>query len=172
MPEDLLTIFNFEVCIAPSGLEGDEGLSQGARGSFSEVSGLEINLEKKEIREGGYNRGARQLIGKTSHPELVFKRGLTLDRAFWDWIQSCTSGKFPLPYVAGSIRVYSARGKEDFSTHARWKFRQGIAVKVRTADLNAASANSVPIEELHIAHEGLERVPRDGEQPATENRER
>ena len=62
--DTLLTNFNFAVQIELSGLGGDEGLAQGARrAAFSEVQGLEITLEPVSFREGGYNRGARQLVG-------------------------------------------------------------------------------------------------------------
>ena len=105
--EVLLSNFNFTVEIELSGLGGDEGLSLGARGAFSEVSGLEITLEPVTFREGGYNRGARQLVGKTTNAPLVLKRGLSLDPAFWTWVQRCIDGTFPLPYVrarCGSTR--------------------------------------------------------------------
>ncbi len=158
MPDDFLTIFNFEVYITPSGLGGDEALAGDAKGAFSEVAGLEMTLETTEIREGGYNQGARQLIGKTSNPPLVLKRGLTLDAAFWQWIQRCVNGTYPLPYVSGSVNVYPAAIERESATPAEWKFTNGIVTKVKAADLNAVSASSVPIEELTIAHEGLRRV--------------
>jgi len=157
MPADtLLTSFNFAVQIEVSGLGGDEGLAMGPRrGAFSEVQGLEIGIEPVSFREGGYNRGTRQLVGKTSNPPLVLKRGLSLDPAFWAWVRRCLDGNFPLPYVSGTIRVMQAGGA---STEAAvWRFDNGIVSKVRAADLNATSGREVALEELHIVHEGLSR---------------
>jgi phage tail-like protein len=153
--ETLLTNFNFAVEIEVSGLGGDEGLALGARGAFSEVAGLEITLEPVTFREGGYNRGSRQLVGKTTNPPLVLKRGLSLDRAFWAWVQRCLDGTFPLPYVSGTVRLYQAGGATD--PGGVWRFEHGIVTKVKAADLNAAGAREVPLEELHIVHEGLSR---------------
>lgn len=153
--DTLLTSFNFAVHLELSGFGGDEGLALGARGAFSEVQGLEITIEPVSFREGGYNRGNRQLVGKTSHPPLVLKRGLSLDPAFWTWIRRCVDGRYPLPYVAGTIRVLQARG--DGAPAGVWRFENGIANKVRAADLNAANSREVALEELHIVHEGLYR---------------
>lgn len=170
MPEDkdLLSLFNFEVHLGTSGFGGDEGLVADAKGAFSEVTGLEFNLEHTEIREGGYNAGSRQLVGKTSHPVLVLKRGVSLDTAFWDWIQRCVDGSYPLPYINGAVFMYPPSGDRAKDLPAVWTFVNGIATSVKSADLNAGSASSVPIEELHIAHEGLRRY-RPGGQGASTN---
>jgi phage tail-like protein len=159
MSDAFLTRFNFVVEISVSGFGGDEGLANGgthaARGAFSEVTGLELNVEATALREGGYHEGVRQLLGKVSSPPLVLKRGVTLDDAFWAWIRRCTNGTYPLPYVAGEIVVQGTEGVRG-DTSARWSFRHGIVTKVKSADLNAI-ASDVAIEELHIAHEGLMR---------------
>lgn len=153
--DTLLTGFNFAVHIELSGLGGDEGLALGARGAFSEVQGLETTIEPVSLREGGYNRGVRQLVGKTTHPPLVLKRGLSLDPAFWTWIRRCVDGRYPLPYVSGSIHIRQARGEG--ATEGVWRFENGIVNKVRAGDLNAANSREVALEELHIVHEGLYR---------------
>jgi phage tail-like protein len=162
MSEAFLTRFNFAVEITVSGLGGDEGLAQGspnaARGAFSEVTGLELTIETTALREGGYNSGVRQLPGKVSSPPLVLKRGVTLDDAFWAWIRRCTDGTFPLPYVSGAVTVFGPEGGRG-EPRATWSFTRGIVTKVKSADLSAGEARDVPIEELHVAHEGLMREP-------------
>jgi phage tail-like protein len=152
----MLTHFNFAVQIELSGLGGDEGLALGGRkGAFSEVQGLEITMEPVSFREGGYNRGARQLVGKTTNPPLVLKRGLSLDPAFWAWVKRCTDGTFPLPYVSGTVRVFQASGSS--SQPGVWRFENGIVNRVKAADLHATGGREVALEELHIVHEGLSR---------------
>jgi phage tail-like protein len=157
MPDPaMLSNFNFAVHIELSGLGGDEGLALGSRkGAFSEVQGLEITLEPVSLREGGYNRGARQLVGKTTNPPLILKRGLSLDPGFWTWVQRCIDGTFPLPYVSGTLRVLQADSSAPDA--GVWRFENGIVTKVKSADLNAGNAREVPLEELHIVHEGLSR---------------
>lgn len=156
MADDLLSLFNFEVHLTPSGRGGDEGLTRTA--AFSEVRGLETIVEVREVREGGFNTGVRRLLGKTSHPSLVLRRGVTLDLGFWRWIQRCTGGGYPLPYVCGSILQFASGETRDPSTAARWRFTNAVVTRVRSADLHAGSSRNVAIEELFMVHEGLERV--------------
>lgn len=149
---DPLGTFNFEVVLTPSGQGGDEDLTRVA--SFSDVSGLELSVEMVTVREGGYHGGVRQLRGRTTSPALVLKRGLSTDRGFWKWVQRCIDGPFPLPYIDGEILCYPAAGSS--ATPTRWVFVNGLATKVRSADLTA-TGGQIAIEELHIAHEGLRR---------------
>ncbi len=157
-PATLLSTFNFEVHLTPSGTGGDQ---QGViSASFSEITGLEIDLESITIREGGYNDGERRLVGKASNPLLILKRGVTKNTAFWKWMHDCTCGVYPLPYVDGEIEVFvpdESRPESGDTPSAKWKFRNGVVAKVRSADLNAVAGGAIPIEELHIAHEGLRR---------------
>lgn len=153
-----LTVFRYAVEITPSGFGGDEGLGTPSRGAFSEVSGIESTIDIRELREGGYNLGVRRLVEKTSHPPLVLKRGMTLDAAFWTWIARCSDGSFPLPYVNGSILVYPPDTASDDAEAASFAFDNGIVTKVVGPSLTAGEASAIPIEELHIAHEGLRRT--------------
>jgi phage tail-like protein len=154
----MLAQYRFLVEIDASGLGGDEALAGGgphaARGAFSEVTGLELNIEMTALREGGYHGGTRQLAGKVSSPNLVLKRGLTLDDGFWAWIRRCTEGRYPLPYVSGVVTVFGPEG-EAAEPQTSFAFTNGLVTKVKSADLNAMQAREAPIEELHIAHEGL-----------------
>ncbi len=152
---ELLSLFNFEVHITASGGGGDETFARCA--AFSDVQGLEANIEIRELREGGYNLGLRRLVGKASHPNLVLKRGVTLDRGFWEWIQRCGDGTFPLPYVTGTVLQFPPGQDRDAATPVRYRFTNGIVTKVKSADLQATATTNVAIEELHIAHEGLVR---------------
>jgi len=154
---DFLSTFNFAVHLSISGLGGDEGLIRDPEGAFSEVTGLEYQIEMTALREGGYNQGVRQLVAKTSQPELVLKRGMTADAAFWEWVQRCTDGTYPLPYINGTLEVYGPASDRKRGAPVKWRFLNGIVTKVAAPGLNAAETSAVAIEELHISHEGLRR---------------
>jgi phage tail-like protein len=158
MTDALLSRTNFQVEVTVSGLGGDEGLAQRARGAFSEVTGLELTLEPVTFREGGYHAGPRQLVGKTTVPPLILKRGISLDAGFWDWIRRCTDGTYPLPYVCGEVRMLPPDGAASGQA-ATFVFTNGVVTKLKSAELNAGKASDVPLEELHIVHEGLMRAP-------------
>ncbi|MCU7802178.1 MAG: phage tail protein [Candidatus Thiodiazotropha sp. (ex Lucinoma borealis)] len=152
---EFLNSFNFSVHLTISGLGGDEGLIRDPEGAFSEVTGLEYQIEMTALREGGYNQGVRKLVTKTTQPELVLKRGMTADAAFWEWVQRCTDGAYPLPYINGTLEIYGPASDKKKNTPAKWRFANGIVTKVTAPGLNASETSAVPIEELHISHEGL-----------------
>ena len=57
--------------------------------------------------------------------------------------------------MSGTILQLPPGGGDEI---ARFRFTNGIVTKVKSADLQATGSTNVAIEELHIAHEGLERV--------------
>ena len=54
-------------------------------GSFAEASGLNAEMETEEYREGGKNTGPHKFVKWGKYPNLVFKRGVTLNTDIWDW---------------------------------------------------------------------------------------
>jgi phage tail-like protein len=149
----MLSTFNFRVLITPPKQVGAEELTRTA--AFAEVSGLEMTLQTREVREGGYNAGTRRLVERASPGTLVLKRGMTSDAGFWKWVQRCLHGPYPLPYLSGEVHMLAAH--RDSMEPVIWKWESGIATKVSAPGLQASGDGGVPIEELHIAHEQLRR---------------
>jgi phage tail-like protein len=135
--------FNFEVLI--QGITDDGSL---ARGSFSEVTGLEVDVSVIEYRTGGEDITARKLPGLRKYPNIVLKRGITGDLSLWNWMKSVLEGR--------AIRADGAIVLLDEARQPvmRWNFRRGFPCKLVGPTLNAKS-NEVAIETLEIAHEGL-----------------
>lgn len=158
--------FRFEVVLHLDGMR-DRSSSDGSewRAAFSEISGLESQLEVVELQEGGYLRGVRRLVGKRSNPDLVLKRGLTLNAGFWNWLERATGARFgsdagspwPLPYMSGEVIVHRAQVGGD-KDRVGFKFWNALPSKVVMPSLQAIGGTQVAIEELHLRHEGLERV--------------
>jgi phage tail-like protein len=135
--------FNFEVII--NGII-DDGSS--ARAGFSEVSGLEVDVAVIEYRTGAEDTTVRKIPGLRKFPNIVFKRGITGDLAFWNWIKSVLDGN--AVRADGSIILLDEARQQVM----RWNFRRGFPCKLVGPTLNAKS-NEVAIETLEIAHEGL-----------------
>ncbi len=55
---------------------------------FQEVSGLNVDVEMEEIKEGGENRFVHQLPTRTKYNDLVLKRGILLGSGVTEWIRS------------------------------------------------------------------------------------
>jgi phage tail-like protein len=146
----LLTTFRFQVKLLAADASGDTL----ADGAFQECSGLEVELDVKELNEGGRNDGVIRQVGRARYQQLVLKRGMfhedgEVNGDLWDWLQDIASGVAVQRYD-GVVEVMTAAG----DVVARWAFERGLPAKVTGPVLNARTGE-IAIEELHIAHEGL-----------------
>ena len=120
-----------------------------AKAGFSEVSGLSTETAVIEYREGGDRTPARKIPGLTKYSNLVLKRGLTQDRALWDWRKTVIDGVVRRANVS-LVLLDDAR-----QPVARWNFRDAWPCKWEGPALNAKSSE-VAIETLELAHEGFD----------------
>lgn len=115
-------------------------------GGFSEVSGLEIELEYEEISEGGGD--THHLPTGTKHSNLVLKRGMTDLDLMWAWQDEINQG------------VVNPRNGTIFLLDAQhlpamwWNFSQAFPVKWSGPQLDASSG-VVAVETIELVHHGL-----------------
>ena len=156
---DPFQVFNFEVIFREltlqPGAEGDGSEVAGdvalCSAAFSEVSGLEATMEPKVIKEGGRNFGPVQRVGPVTFATVILKRGVTEERDLWRWFDVVAGGLY-----AKRMNVYiTLRDPRGTRSIRAWKLHRAMPIKFKMPDLNATST-SVGIEELHLAHEGLE----------------
>jgi phage tail-like protein len=141
-------------------------------GSFSDCSGLEAGLETEEYREGGHNTGPRTFAKWGKYPNLVLKRGVTMNPSLWDWYYQVVHGKRPPMRKNGLIiltdhglGITAATGGAtplglpllDKLPIGAWWFSNGLPAKLTGPTLNGKS-NEIAVETLEIAHEGLYRI--------------
>jgi phage tail-like protein len=117
-------------------------------GGFTEVSGLEGQVEMEEYREGGVNDFVHQLPSRTSHSNLVLSHGLTSMSTLWNWYYDTTQGM--IQRRNGTIMLLDA-GQAPVMW---WNFRNALPVRWTGPAFNAAS-DEVGVESLELAHEGL-----------------
>lgn len=118
-------------------------------GGFSEVGGLQVELETTDYREGGENAFVHRLPGPARYPSnLVLKRGLTRSEALWNWHRMATLGLVVRRNL--SVVLLDADGSEAW----RWTFQGAYPVRWEGPDLRAGQAE-VAVETLELAHEGL-----------------
>jgi phage tail-like protein len=117
--------------------------------AFNEVTGLDVETEVENFREGGVNLHEQQLAGPNKFPSrLVLKRGMTDDDTLWVWHQEVTQGKISRKDV--SILLLDSTGEEQW----RWNFRQALPVKWTGPQFRASNAE-IAIETLELVHKGL-----------------
>jgi phage tail-like protein len=130
--------FNFVVRINGVGIAG-----------FSEVTGLQAEIEFQDYREGGQNDFVHRFAGPARYPSnLVLRRGMTHDTALWDWAESSLRGHIVRHSV--SVVLRDAAGEEA----RKWVFQGAYPLKWSGAELRAATGG-IAIETLELAHRGL-----------------
>lgn len=120
-------------------------------GGFSEVSGLQVETEIEEIREGGVNDRIHKLPKITKYTNITLKRGITDSDELWNWYQSVINGD--IKKRGGFIVLMDRERNEKW----RWNFLDAYPVKWVGPDLKADS-NAVAIESLELAHSGIKKV--------------
>ena len=124
-------------------------------GMFREVSGLDSETEVIEHRHTGKggNLVINKIPGALKWPNIVLKRGITDDRRLHDWRKAIENGQIEKSRKNGSITLYAPDNK---TIVARYTFKKGWCCKFKGPALDATK-NEMAVEELEIAHEGLER---------------
>ncbi len=121
-------------------------------GGFNEVTGLALEVEVEEYREGGLNAYVHKLAGPARYPNnLVLKHGLTDSDTLWNWQQDVASGN--ILRRNGSIMLLDSASEEQW----RWNFVDAYPVRWLGPVLRAGSAE-VAIETLELAHRGLSKA--------------
>jgi len=119
------------------------------KGSFSEVSGLDAEIDPIEYRTGDEDITVRKIPGLRKYSNITLKRGLTLDHSLWDWMKQGLDGKV----VRTTMSIMLLDGARQ--PVLRWNVREAWPCKWEGPDLNA-KGNDVAIETLEICHEGIE----------------
>lgn len=118
-------------------------------GGFSEVSGLQTEIQTEDYREGGVNEYGHKLAGPTNYPaNLSLKHGLTAADALWSWHLEIIQGVIQRRNL--SIILLDSAGREV----RRWNFAQAYPVAWTGPQLTADSPQ-VAVESLELAHRGL-----------------
>jgi|RhiMethySRZTD1v2_1073278.scaffolds.fasta_scaffold04134_3 phage tail-like protein len=136
---DPYQVFNFLVEI--------EGI---LAGGFSECSGLQVETEFFDYREGGQNGFVHRFAGPTKYPPLTLKHGLTQIDGLWSWHQDVVNEK--IERRNGTIYLLD---KQRIPV-MWWDFKEAFPYKWTGPDLRA-EAGAVAFESVELAHRGLSR---------------
>jgi phage tail-like protein len=136
-PLEPFPAFNFAVEI--------EGLMVGG---FTEVSGLESELQTTDYHEGGVNGYVHRLPVNANPANLVLKHGLTASSSLWNWFDNAARGV--IQRRNGTIMLLNRRQIPVMW----WNFRNALPVRWTGPTLEARS-DEVGFESIELAHEGL-----------------
>lgn len=116
---------------------------------FTEVSGLQFEMQVQEYQEGGNNGFVHRLPGPVKISNITLKRGLTTSNEFFKWCMEVANRSVSRRHV--SVLMYDSRGRPV----ARWDYQNAYPVKWIGPQLNATT-QATAIETLELAHTGVE----------------
>lgn len=117
-------------------------------GSFSEVSGLTVDVQPIEYRDGTDDSTVRKVRGLRKLSNITLKRGISGHVGFWKWVLDGINGD------ANRQQGYIALLNEDRAEVMRWNFKQAWPTKYTGPGLNAKN-NEIAMETLELAVEDL-----------------
>jgi phage tail-like protein len=127
------------------------GVEAGATiGYFTEVSGLAMEYEVEEYKEGGVNDFVHKLRGRAKFPNLVLKRGITSNEEFTKWFVACRE---KIERRELTLTMFD----QTLKPVRVWSFVGAFPVKWAGPDFKA-NPDGAAIETIEIAHQGLKSV--------------
>lgn len=122
----------------------------GSKIGFSEVTGLNIENEIIEYRDGSSPEYHKiKMPGLQKFGNITLKRGMfTGDNQFFEWLNTVSLNQIERRNV--SIFLLN----ENHEPVYVWRVKNAFPVKVVAPDLKS-DANEVAVETIEIAHEGL-----------------
>lgn len=115
---------------------------------FTEVNGLQAEMDVMTYEEGGNNDFVHRLPGRTKMGNLTLKGGMTKSNAFFKWFAQIARGDIKRMNL--SVVLYDVSGTELL----RWTFVNAYPVKW-TGPQFTADGSGTAIETLELAHDGL-----------------
>ena len=117
---------------------------------FTEVSGLSIEIEAIEYREGNSaNYSVMKMPGMPKFSNIVLKRGIVAgDNEFYEWLNTIQLNQVERRDITISLL------NEAHEPSMVWKVNNAFPVKIEAPSLKA-TGHEVAIETLEIAHEGV-----------------
>ena len=124
-----------------------EGLTLGR---FQEFSGLSVQNDVFEIKEGGLNALVHKFVTRSKAGDLTLKRGFVNNRELFDWFNKAADNSLT-ERRNGSVIMFGDNGDEK----CRWNFYRAFPLKWEGPALNAMSS-AIAVESMTLACEWVE----------------
>ena len=112
---------------------------------FQSVSGLSVEYDIEEYREGGENRFTHKLPVRTKYSDLVLKRGMLTGSELIQW---CLKAFRDREFEPADVNVILMNEKSE--PLRTWKIAHAVPKKWTISDLNA-NENAVVVETLELS---------------------
>ena len=113
---------------------------------FQTVSGLSVEYDMEEYKEGGENRFTHKLPVRTKYADMVLKRGMLTDSEVINWFLRALRDR---EFEPADVNVILMNEKSE--PLRTWKVAHAIPKKWTISDLNA-NENAVVIETMELSY--------------------
>jgi phage tail-like protein len=122
----------------------------GTRIGFTEVSGLSVELQTIDYREGSSPEyHVTKMPGIPQFSSITLKRGIfTADNEFFQWLSTVKLNSIERRDLTISLL------NEEHAPVVTWKIKDAFPTKVEGPSLNS-TGNEAAVESIELAHEGL-----------------
>lgn len=122
----------------------------GTKIGFTEVSGLDVETEVVEYREGASPEYSKiKMPGMQKYSNITLKRGtFKSDNEYFNWWNTVKLNTIERRDITISLL------NEEHEPVVSWKVKNAWPTKIQSTDLKA-DGNEVAIESMEIVHEGL-----------------
>lgn len=122
----------------------------GTRIGFTEVSGLTVELQSIDYREGSsLEYQATKMPGIPQYANITLKRGVFReDNEFFQWLNTVKMNNIERRDITISLL------NEEHEPIMAWKVKDAWPCKVEGPSLNS-TGNEVAVESIELCHEGL-----------------
>lgn len=119
---------------------------------FTDISGLGVDIDVIEIREGGDTSQVRTLPGLVRYPRITLRWGMTKSGEMWDWLMTAVNGQVE---KKGAAIIYV--GPDGRQETVRYNLTGVWPCQWHGAKLDALGSEAA-IESMTLIAETLERV--------------
>lgn len=122
----------------------------GSKVGFTEVTGLDFQVEPIEYREGSSPEYHKvKMPGMHKYSNITLKRGtFSGDVEFYTWMKTISLTRVERRDITISLL------NEEHEPVVTWGIKNAFPIKVQASDFKA-DGNEVAVETLELAHEGL-----------------
>lgn len=143
--------FHFRVIF--EGLLGADGIDV----SFQSVTGLDVQIEKEALKEGGENRFEHQMPGRSKYTSLTLKRGIIKPKesGLSTWCQKAFQDKIIEPLAIVNVQLLDENAKRLM----QWQLSHVWPVSWKIGEFNA-ERGEVLIETLELNYNYFKLTPK------------
>ncbi len=123
--------------------EFGKGEAKQVQAVFTEVSGLQVEMQTMDYEEGGANTYVHRLPGRLKVGNVTLKHGMTRSNEFLKWCLKLERRNM-------SVVMFDSHGQ----AVVRWNFNDAYPVKWVGPQFTADST-SMAIESIELAHKGV-----------------